>query len=163
MYRSQELTSSRESHLRREKMQVNNNKDNHQDKSFANENSAIKKDLHRCNISQVDRILVKLQESLSGLTHEQLDHNDTIKINMYRLKIIKGLTNRELDFHTFQVGRLYGILADYLKELYLEEDKRAKYGLIPVDGCDWEPATEGRPSIGPMIEPSEEDTGDGEV
>ena len=114
-------------------------------------NLAIESNNLRFIIRRVNRKLAGLQECLSGLTQEELDSN--IKVNEeHRLKLVKGMSNRELDIHIFEVSRTYDFLSDHLDKLDLEIKKRIKYGLIPTDGADWEAANNERPSIGPRID-----------
>ncbi|MGH9974671.1 MAG: hypothetical protein ACRD8Z_02380, partial [Nitrososphaeraceae archaeon] len=113
-------------------------------------------------IGQTNQTLEELQERLSGLTQKELRSKDVQETDEHRLKIVKGMSNRELDTHLFEVLRTYDFLSDYLDKLSSEKEKRIKYGLIPIDGIDWEPASNGRPSIGPRIditEVFEEETG----
>ncbi|MPZ06068.1 MAG: hypothetical protein GEU26_06560 [Nitrososphaeraceae archaeon] len=113
-------------------------------------------------VCQVNCLLIEIREFLSGLTLEKLDHKDVKDVketDEYRLKIVKGLSNRELDIHIFEVLRTYAFLSDHLDKLYFEKDKRVKYGLMPIDGGDWEAASNGRPSIGPRIDMKVEETG----
>ncbi len=100
---------------------------------------------------QVNRKLTELQECLSGVTQKELDSN--INVNEeHILKLVKGMSNRELDIHIFEVLRTSDFLSDHLEKLNFEKEKRIKYGLIPTDGADWEAANNERPSIGPRID-----------
>lgn len=124
-------------------------------------NPAIKRNRYEYILEQINYLLVELNECLSGLTEEELADKDVLETNEYRLKIVKGMSNRALDIHVFEVLRTYEFLSDYLEKLSFEKEKRVKYGLIPIDGSDWEPAINGRPSIGPRIDmtgASEEET-----
>ena len=112
-------------------------------------NLVVESNEPRFIIQQVNRDLTELQESLSGLTQKELDSNVNEE---HRLKLVKGMSNRELDIHTFEVLRTYVFLSDHLQKLNIEKEKRIKYGLIPTDGVDWEAANNERPSIGPRID-----------
>ncbi|MGH9976263.1 MAG: hypothetical protein ACRD8Z_10575 [Nitrososphaeraceae archaeon] len=111
------------------------------------------------NVREINLLSVELRECLTGLTRKELDYKDIKETDDHRLKIAKGMSNRDLDIQTFQVWRAYDILSDYLLKLRLELDKRAKYSLIPVDGNDWEAACKGGPSIGPRIDMTVEESG----
>jgi hypothetical protein len=103
-------------------------------------------------IRRLNRILVELEECLSGLSPKQLDYIELKESEHHRLKIVKGMSNYDLDFQTYQTCRLHDFLSDYSEKLCLELDKRAKYSLIPTDGSDWEVSDNGLPSIGPRID-----------
>ncbi|MGH9977776.1 MAG: hypothetical protein ACRD8Z_18365, partial [Nitrososphaeraceae archaeon] len=122
--------------------------------NLAKESTDIQKIVRRMNT-----LLLELQECLIGITLKEHNYQTSEETEAHRLKIVKGMTHRDLDIHAFQIWRMYDIVCCYLKELRLEVDKRARYGLMPVDGSDWEPADNGRPSIGPRIDMKEEDTG----
>jgi hypothetical protein len=124
-----------------------------------NENLGDESDGLQNIVWRMDLLLLELQECLLGLIQKEHGSLDIKEIEEYRLKIIKGMTNRDLDTHTFHAWQLYDSLSGYLQELRFELDKRAKYGLIPIDGSDWEPASYERPSIGPRIDMEEEETG----
>ena len=114
-------------------------------------NSEVESNELRFIIQQVNRKLTELQEYLSGLTQKELDSN--INVNEeHRLKLVKGMSNRELDIHIFEVLRTHDFLSDHLEKLNFEKEKRIKYGLMPTDGADWESANNERPSIGPRID-----------
>jgi hypothetical protein len=98
---------------------------------------AVESNELRFNIQQVNRKLTELQECLS----EEL-----------RLKLVKGMSNRELDIHIFEVLRTHDFFSDHLEKLNFEKEKRIRYGLMPIDGADWEAANNERPSIGPRID-----------
>lgn len=91
-------------------------------------------------VRQMNTSMSELQERMIGISPKD------------RLKIIKGMTNRDLDALTFLVWQMRDIFDDYSDELGLELDKRAKFGLIPIDGSDWEAANNEHPSIGPRID-----------
>ena len=97
-------------------------------------------------VRQMNTVLLELQERIIGIDPK------------HRLKVVKGMTNHDLDAHIFTVWQMFGILADYHDELRLELDKRAKFGIIPIDGSDWEEADNGRPGIGPRIDLKEEES-----
>lgn len=116
------------------------------------ENLTVERIKHQYIIRQANQSLAELQECLSGLTQKELRSKDVQETNEHRLKIIKGMSNRELDIHLFEALRTYNFLSNQLDKLCFEKEKRIKYGLIPTDGTDWEPASNGRPSIGPRID-----------
>ena len=103
------------------------------------------------NIQRINRKLTELQECLSGLIQKELDSNISVN-EEHRLKLVKGMSNRELDNHIFEVLRTCGFLSDHLEKLNFEKEKRIRYGLIPTDGADWEAANNEHPSIGPRID-----------
>jgi hypothetical protein len=103
-------------------------------------------------IKHVNFLSIDLQECLSGFKQEELISTNVQETNEHRLKIVKGMQNRELDTQLFEVSRVCNFLSDYLEKLYSEKEKRVKYGLIPIDGNDWEAADNGLPSIGPRID-----------
>ena len=109
------------------------------------ENLADESDGIKDIVRQMNTDLTELQERISGIDPK------------HRLKIVKGMTNHDLDTHIFIVWQMHAILTDYNVELRLELDKRAKFGIIPIDGSDWEEADNGRPSIGPRIDLREEE------
>ncbi|MGH9953729.1 MAG: hypothetical protein ACRD5J_19100 [Nitrososphaeraceae archaeon] len=123
------------------------------DENIAKESTDIQKIVRRMNI-----LLLELQEYLVGIPQKEHNFQTITETEAYRMKIVKGMTHRELDTHTFHIWQMHNIFSDYLKELRLEVDKRARYGIMPVDGSDWEPADNGRPSIGPRIEMNVEET-----
>ncbi|HZD35682.1 MAG TPA: hypothetical protein VE130_10790 [Nitrososphaeraceae archaeon] len=103
-------------------------------------------------IRQINQLLTGLQERLTGLKQKELNHTNIQEVDEYQLKIIKGMSNRELDFNLFEVLQTHNFLSDYLGKLSSEKEKRIKYGLIPIDGTDWEADNNGLPSIGPRID-----------
>ena len=84
--------------------------------------------------------VVKLQKCLFGNAQKEYHYQNLNRTREHILKIIKGMTNRDLDNHTYHISQMLNVLAPYLNDLRIELDKRAKFGLIPIDGSDWEAA-----------------------
>lgn len=124
------------------------------DKAYK-ENLVLERNKRQHTIRRINQLLIELQECLGGLAHEELDYKDLGETDHHRLEIVKGMSNYELDVQTFQVWRSFNYISDYLEKLRIELDKRAKFSLIPTDGTEWEPASNGRPSIGPRIDARE--------
>ena len=117
-------------------------------------NEDLAKESHKIQniVKQVNTLSLELQKCLFGNAQKKYDYQNLNRTREHILKIIKGMTNRDLDNHTYHISQMLNVLAPYLNDLRIELDKRAKFGLIPIDGSDWEAPKSGRPSIGPRID-----------